>query len=67
MSKKMIRVIFFALMVYIILEFIPKQLINREDVLKLTCAITLIFLMYDLYYPSVTIELKDNELPHNQH
>jgi len=66
MGKKITRIIIFAIMVYFILEFIPKQVINREDVMKLTCSITLIFLMYDLYYPSVNIELKENELPYKK-
>jgi hypothetical protein len=56
--KKAIRIIIFAVLVYLSLAYIPEQKLNIEDICKIVSAITLIFIIYDFYYPSVKIELE---------
>lgn len=55
--KKSIRLAIFVVCVFLILQYIPTEEINRENMIKIISAISILFLIYELYYPSVRIEL----------
>ena len=56
--KKATRIIIFAILDYLAMTFLPDNKLSVEDVFKLVSATTLIFIVYDFYYPSVIIELE---------
>jgi hypothetical protein len=60
-SKKIMRIIIFILLVTLSFIYIPENKLNNDDMCKLICAITLIFVVYDFYYPAVRIELKKDK------
>jgi hypothetical protein len=59
--NKATRIIIFAVLVYLSLTFIPEQKLNIDDICKVVSTITLVFIIYDFYYPSVRIELEKYE------
>ena len=56
--NKATRIIIFTVLVYLSLTYIPEQKLNIDDICKVLSAITLVFIIYDFYYPSVKIELE---------
>jgi hypothetical protein len=56
--KKSLRLIIFISMLFLVLKYIPSTEINREDIVKIICCVSILFLGYELYYPSVKIELE---------
>lgn len=56
--KKATRIIIFAVLAYLSLAYIPEQKLNIEDICKVISVMTLVFIIYDFYYPSVRIELE---------
>jgi hypothetical protein len=58
---KAARIIIFAVLAYLSLAFIPEQKLNMEDICKIVSAMTLVFIIYDFYYPPVRIELKNDD------
>jgi hypothetical protein len=57
--QKIFRIIIFIILtLFAILISVNKKLDN-EDKCKLILLMTIIFVIYDFYYPSVKIELKD--------
>jgi hypothetical protein len=55
--QKIVRIIIFILAVYIILSYLSSNILEQNNKIILTSAITIIFLIYELYFPSVRIEL----------
>jgi preprotein translocase subunit SecY len=60
--KKSIRLLIFIVTVFLILKYIPSEEINRENMIKIICSVSVLFLGYELYYPSVRIELEKDKL-----
>jgi hypothetical protein len=56
--EKIMRVVIFTLVTYFALMYIPNDEIVFEDKIKVTIVITILFLVYDMYFPSVRIEQK---------
>jgi len=56
--KRLMRIIIFVLLVITTLFFVPMQEITNDDKVKISSIITIIFLIYEMYYPSVKIELQ---------
>jgi hypothetical protein len=63
--KKATRIIIFAILAYLAMTFLPETKLDVEDICKLVCAMTLIFIVYDFYYPSVRIELENENKKNN--
>lgn len=59
--KKMFRITVFMILTYIILTYSTNTEITDINKLKMLLYITLIFLIYELYYPRVTIMEKTND------
>ena len=59
--QKIMRIVIYVVLTYIILTFIPDKKINTEDICKLVCAMTFVFLIYDFYYPTVRVELESED------
>lgn len=57
--KKATRIIIFIALAYLVMTYLPDNKLSVEDICKLVCAMTLIFIIYDFYYPSVRIELEN--------
>jgi len=57
--QKITRIIIFLVLSYLSLTFIPNASVEQEDKIKLTGILTIIFLVYDIYFPSVHIETKE--------
>jgi hypothetical protein len=55
-TKKIARILIFAVLAYLAIAYLPNKKLDIEDVCKLVSAMTLIFIVYDFYYPSVRIE-----------
>ena len=55
--QKIIRIIIFIVAVYVILSFLSSDVLEQNNKIILTSAITVVFLIYEIYYPSVKIEL----------
>ena len=56
--QKITRIIIFIVAVYIILSFLSSDVLEQNNKIILTSATTIVFLIYELYYPSVKIELR---------
>jgi len=56
--KKITRIVIFTILAYLILLYVPTNKCNTEDIYNICIALTLIFIIYDFYYPSVQIELE---------
>lgn len=57
--KKLFRISIFIILVYLTLIYSPSQQINKDDICKITIIISILFIMYDLYYPTVKVEIKE--------
>ena len=55
--QKIIRVVIFIVAVYAILSFLSSDILEQNNKIILTSGIAIVFLIYELYYPSVKIEL----------
>jgi hypothetical protein len=55
--QKISRVVIYVSLVYVVLVLIPDEKISNEDICKIICAMTFVFLIYDFYFPAVRIEL----------
>jgi hypothetical protein len=62
MLQKIIRIIIFVMLSCIVMKYVPEQKLDTEDMCKLVSAMTLIFIIYDFYYPAVRIELKKEDI-----
>lgn len=58
--EKLLRVVIFVILAYLTLAYIPTQKLNNEDMVKIISSITVVFLIYDFYFPAVKIELTGN-------
>lgn len=63
--QKAVRIIVFVALTYLSLMYLPNQEIVLEDKIKLVLAMTAVFLIYDLYYPAVRIELTNEKNDNN--
>lgn len=61
MLEKILRIIIFALCVSSIIMYVPDTSLSKEEMTKLICFITMVFILYDFYYPAVKIELQENK------
>ena len=59
--EKILRIIIFALFVSSIVMYVPENSISKDDMIKIVCAVTIVFLLYDFYYPTVKIELQEDK------
>jgi hypothetical protein len=59
--KKSFRLIIFIILVSLSLYYIPEEIMSNEDIVKSVCAIAIIFLIYDYYYPAIKIELENEK------
>ncbi len=60
--QKMSRILIFVALVSVILLFVPTAELHKEDIIKIVSAISIVFIVYDFYYPSVKIELKKEDM-----
>ncbi len=56
--QKLFRIIVFGILVYLSLTYVSTQELTLENKTQLIAVISIIFLIYDIYYPSVKIELE---------
>jgi hypothetical protein len=63
--QKLLRILIFVGLISIILLYVPTTELQKEDVIKIVSAISIVFIVYDFYYPSVKIELKKEEMETN--
>jgi hypothetical protein len=56
--QKLFRIVVFVVLVYLSLTYLSTQELQQENKLKLTAVIMIVFLIYEMYYPSVRIELE---------
>jgi hypothetical protein len=54
--QKLFRIVIFVALVYLSLTYLSTQELTAENKLKLLAVIMIVFLIYELYYPSVRIE-----------
>ena len=54
--QKLFRLAVFIILVYLSFTYLPSQDLTHENKIKLIAAVAIIFLIYELYYPSVRIE-----------
>jgi len=52
---KIIRVFIFAALVFTSLTFLSSQELARENIIRLTAIITVVFIIYEMYFPCVKI------------
>jgi len=55
--RKVLRVMIFALVLFLTLKVVPENNIDYSDIFKIIAVLTITFLVYELYYPTVNIEL----------
>ena len=60
--QKMLRIIIFAALASLIMIFIPDASLNQEDLIKIVSALSLVFIVYDFYYPAVRIEFDKEKM-----
>ena len=60
--QKVLRVLIFIILTVLTLLYIPNNVPSTVDLYKITSAITIIFIVYDHYYPAVRIELEKNQI-----
>lgn len=58
--EKLLRILIFSICVYIILSYISKEELIFSNKINLVMATTVIFIFYEMYFPSVKIELEKN-------
>lgn len=59
--EKIVRIIIFALFTLLIIIYVPKTQLDKEDMSKVIILMTIVFIFYDFYYPTVKIELKNEK------
>jgi hypothetical protein len=59
--EKMIRVLIFMILTYSAIAFIPNEKINFVDTITIVVAISIVFLIYDFYYPRVKFTYDETE------
>lgn len=52
MKRKIIKYILFSLITFLLLRYIPSELIKEEDIIKITCLSTICFAILDIILPS---------------
>jgi hypothetical protein len=57
---KLMRIVIFIINLILILKYIPSQKINVENIIKLVCSITILFLIYEFYFPVVKIKIDED-------
>jgi hypothetical protein len=62
MLQKLLRIVIFALLVSFIMMYIPDSKLECDDLTKIISATTIVFIIYDFYYPTVRVELKKEDL-----
>jgi|688.fasta_scaffold966810_1 hypothetical protein len=55
--EKILRILIFAVAVYLSLQYIPNNELEFYDKVKILPAIVLIFVVYELYYPQVRVTI----------
>lgn len=60
--QRLSRIFVFIVLISAILLYIPISNIQKDDIIKIVFAITIVFICYDFYYPSVKIELKNKDI-----
>jgi hypothetical protein len=63
--QKLLRILIFVVLISTILLYVPESEIQKEDIIKVVSAISLVFIVYDFYYPAVKIELKKEDMELN--
>lgn len=58
--EKIFRFALFAVVMYSILKIVPQQQISESDNIKIIICTLILFLFYDIYFPSVHVELKND-------
>jgi len=61
--EKIIRIVIFMVCVYLILTYISKEELTQANKINLMVTITIVFLFYEAYYPSVKVELDKSFRP----
>jgi hypothetical protein len=52
MKRKIIKYILFSCITFIILRYVPSDIIKQDDIVKLTCLLTICFSILDIIIPS---------------
>lgn len=50
---RIIRLVIFAILTYLALNYIPTNQINGKDLIKMTIILTILFIIIDCYYPNI--------------
>jgi len=58
-GQKIVRVAIFVVLIYLILAYLPSQELLQNDKIILTAAIAIVFLIYEVYFPSTYIETRN--------